>query len=91
MLSTGFTIFLGIALILAKLPRRTMLRVLKYDLALDIAVSVITLITHWGTFSGIMGATVAGLLTSLATSGLKRLIGYVDGDTYYPGRLRLDV
>ena len=91
MLSTGFTIFLGIALILAKLPRRTMLRVLKYDVALDVAVSVITLMIHWGTFSGVMAATVAGLLISVATSGVKRLIGYIDGDTYYPGRIRLDV
>ena len=91
MLSTGFTIFLGIGLILAKLPRRTMLRVLKHDLALDVAVSVITLLVHMGTFSGLMAATVAGLMTSLATSGLKRLVGYIDGDSYYPGRIRLDV
>ena len=33
----------------------------------------------------------AGLMTSLATSGLKRLVGYIDGDCYYPGRIRLDV
>ena len=91
MLSTGFTIFLGIGLILAKLPRRTMLRVLKHDLALDVVVSVITLLVHMGTFSGLMAATVAGLMTSLATSGLKRLVGYIDGDSYYPGRIRLDV
>ena len=91
MLTTGFTIFLGVALLLAKLPRRTMLRVLKHDLWLDIAVSLITLMIHWGTFSGVMAATVAGLLTSLATSGLKRLIGYADGDHYYPGKIRLAV
>ena len=91
MLTTGFMIFLGVALLLAKLPRRTMLRVLKHDLALDIAVSLITLMIHWGTFSGVMAATVAGLLTSLATSSLKRLVGYIERDTYYPGRLRLDV
>jgi hypothetical protein len=91
MLTTGFTIFLGVALILAKLPRRTMLRVLKHDLLLDVAVSLITLMIHWGTFSGVMAATVAGLLTSLATSGLKKLIGYADGDNYYPGKIRLSV
>ena len=91
MLTTGFMIFLGVALILAKLPRRTMLRVLKHDLALDIAVSLITLMIHWGTFSGVMAATVAGLLTSVATSALKRLVGYIERDTYFPGRIRLDV
>jgi hypothetical protein len=46
---------------------------------------------HWGTFSGVMAATVAGLLTSMATSALKKLVGFVDGDKYWPGRIRLDV
>jgi hypothetical protein len=91
MLMTGFTVFLGVGLLLAKLPRRTMLRVLKYDLMLDVAVTLLVLLIHWGTFSGVMTATVAGLLTSLATSAVKRWIGYVDGDFYHPGRLRLAV
>jgi len=38
-----------------------------------------------------MAATVAGLLTSLATSGLKKLFGYIDNNSYYVGRIRLDV
>jgi hypothetical protein len=91
MLTTGFTIFLGVALILAKLPRISLLKLLKYDLLLDVAVSLITLMIHWGSMGGVLGATVAGLLTSLATSGLKKLIGYADGDNYYPGKIRLSV
>ncbi|MGV8991265.1 MAG: hypothetical protein ACOH1Q_07660 [Thiobacillus sp.] len=91
MLITGLTIFLGVALLLVKLKRRTMLRVLKHDLILDLAVTALVLVIHWGTFSGVMAATVAGLLTSITTSGLKRLVGYIDGDSYYPGRIRLDV
>ena len=91
MIETGFLIFAGVGLLLAKLPRRTALRVLKHDLALDLAVTMLVLLIHWGTFSGVMAATVAGLLTSLATSGLKQLVGYVDGDIYYPGRIRLAV
>lgn len=91
MLMTGFTIFLGVVLLLAKLPRRMALRALKHDLAIDLIVTALVLLIHWGTFSGVMAATVAGLLTSLATSGMKRLVGYVDGDTYFPGRIRLDV
>ena len=91
MLTTGFTIFLGVCLILAKLPRHTMLRVLKYDLMLDVAVTLLVLMIHWGTFSGVMAATVSGLLTSIATSAAKRGIGYADAENYYPGRIRLDV
>ena len=59
MLTTGLMIFMGVALILAKLPRRLMLKALHHDVALDVAVSVLTLIVHWGTFSGVMAATVA--------------------------------
>lgn len=91
MLTTGLTVFLGLALIFAKLPRRVMLRALKHDLMLDIGVSVLVLLIHWGTFSGVMAATVAGLLTSLFTSGMKRLFGYIDGNHYYIGRIRLNV
>ena len=91
MLMTGLTVFLGAALVLVKLPRRFMLRALKHDLAIDLTVSILVFVLHWGTFSGVMAATVAGLLMSLATSGLKRLVGYVEGDRYYPGKIRLDV
>ena len=91
MLATVFTIFLGIGLLLTKLPRRTALRILKYDLALDLMVTALVLIIHFGTFSGVMAATVAGLMMSIATSGLKKLFGYIASDVYYPGRIRLDV
>ena len=90
MLITGLTVFLGVLLILIKLPRRMMLRALSRPLLIDLAVSAITLVIHWGTFSGVMAATVAGLLTSLATSAARRLIGYDDGKRYYPGVINLE-
>ena len=91
MLATGFTVFIGVMLIFAKMPRRLMLRALKHDLAIDVLVSLLTLLIHWGTFSGVMAATIAGLLTSIATSGAKRLFGYMDGKVYYPGYMTLNV
>ena len=91
MLETGVMVLLGVAAILIKLPRRWMLRALRYDLAIDLVVSATVLLIHWGTFSGVMAATVAGLLTSIATSALKRLVGYIDGERYYPGILNLDI
>jgi len=85
MLATGLLVFLGVALILWKLPRRSALKLLNHDLAIDVTVTAVTLIVHWGTFSGVMAATVAGLLTSLATSAAKRLFGFIRGSHYYPG------
>ena len=89
MIETGFVVFLGVALILWKLPRRLMPKLLAHDVALDLTVSVLVLIIHWGTFSGIMAATVAGLLMSLATSGAKRLFGYILSNRYVPGVIHL--
>ena len=91
MLSTGFLVFLGVALLIAKLPRRWMLRVLRYDLILDMIVTAVVLAVHWGTFSGVMAATVAGLLTSFATSFAKRLFGYISKGRYVPGFFHVGV
>ena len=91
MLLTGLTVFLGVSLLLAKLPRRTMLKALKHDVAVDLTVSAITLAIHWGSYEGIMAATIAGLLMSMATSSMKRLVGYIDGDMYYPGVICLKI
>jgi nucleoside permease NupC len=90
MFATGFAIFAGVALLLVKLRRRWMLRALNHDLAIDIAVTVVTLAVHWGTFSGVMAATIAGLLTSVATTMAKRLFGYIRGGVYHPGLFYLD-
>ena len=91
MIESGILVFLGIAFLMLKLPRRLALLLLKHDLAIDLTVSALVFLTHLGTFSGVMAATVAGLLTSLMTSGLKRLFGYVDGNRYVPGILNLKV
>ena len=90
MLLTGLMVFLAAALLLIKMPRRLMLRALSRPLLIDLTVSVIVLIIHWGTFSGVMAATVAGLLTSLATSGARKLFGHIEGNRYFPGVINLD-
>ena len=89
MFTTGFAIFLGLVFIFIKLPRRTMLRWLRYDAVLDVAVTLIVLAIHFGTFGGVMAATFAGLLTSVATSLAKRTFGFIQGDLYFPGLIRL--
>jgi NhaP-type Na+/H+ or K+/H+ antiporter len=85
MFATGFTVFLAMMLLLIKLPRRWALRMLHYDLVLDCAVSLIVLCIHFGTFSGVMAATVAGLMTSLFTTATKRAFGSLSHKGYVPG------
>ena len=88
-METGFVIFLGAAFLLAKLPRRLMLRALNHCLAIDLLVSALVMALHWGTWSGTFAAATAGLLTSILTSGLRRLIGYCDRHGYHPGVINL--
>jgi nucleoside permease NupC len=90
MFATGFAIFTGVAILLAKLKRRWMLKALNHTLAIDLAVSAVVLVIHWGTFGGVMGATVAGLMTSMATSAARKLFGYIKGNQYYPGVFYVD-
>lgn len=91
MIETGLVIFFGLAFIFVKLKRRTMLRLLGHDLAIDLAVSLLALAIHWGTFSGVMAATFAGLLCSVGTSAAKKVFGYIKGGQYHIGLIRLDV
>jgi hypothetical protein len=91
MFETGFAIFLGLVFIFIKLRRITMLRLLSHDMLLDVGVTLLTLLIHWGTFGGVMAATFAGLLTSVGTSAAKRAFGYVKGDVYVPGFIQLKV
>jgi hypothetical protein len=91
MFTTGFAIFLGLVFIFVKLPRRMMLRWLRYDVVLDVAVTLTVLAVHFGTFGGVMAATFAGLLTSVGTSLAKRAFGLIQGGHYYPGFVRLAV
>ena len=91
MFATGSAIFLALLLILAKLPRRWLLRLLPYDIALDGGVTLLVMFLHWGSFDGVMAATVAGLMTSFATSAAKRLVGYIQDGRYVPGFIHLKV
>lgn len=91
MFFTGMAVFLGLVFIFIKLPRRTMLRWLHRDLVLDVGVTLLTLVIHWGSFEGIMAATFAGLLTSVATSLAKKTFGHIQGQTYFPGLITLAV
>jgi hypothetical protein len=91
MIASGFLVFLGVFLILLKLPRRAFVWLLGHDLILDVAVTVFTLAVHFGTFRGVMAASVAGLLTSLTTTAMKRCFGYTKRGSYRRGYFVLKV
>jgi hypothetical protein len=84
---SGIIIFVGLLLLFIKLRHKWRLWLLGHSLALDVFVSVLAFIMHYGTFSGVMAAAVAGLMCSGFTSVAKRAIGYRRGGKTYPGFL----
>jgi len=86
-IESGVIIFFGLCFIFIKLPRQTALKLLGYPLALDIAVSALAFCMHYGTFSGVMAAAVAGLLCSGFTSAGRWAFGYMSNGQYIPGKI----
>lgn len=80
-IESGVIIFAGLLFIFIKLSSERRLRLLGRPLFLDVAVSAAAYILHWGTFSGVMAAAVAGLMCSGFTSAGRWLIGYIDPKT----------
>jgi hypothetical protein len=53
-IESGIVIFVGLLLSFVKLPRRAALRLLAYPLALDVTVSLMAYVLHWGTFTWLL-------------------------------------
>ena len=86
-IESGVIIFLGILLLGLKLKTRTSLTLLGYPLALDLSVSGLAFIMHYGTFSGVMAAAVAGLMSSGFTTVARYAFGYIKNGKYYHGKI----
>ena len=86
-IESGAIIFLGMLLLGIKLPKKVSLKLLGRPLALDLSVSVLAYAMHYGTFSGIMAAAVAGLMCSGFTSVARYAFGYIKDKRYHKGRI----
>ena len=86
-IESGVIIFFGMLLLGIKLPRRISLKLLGHPLALDLSVSVLAFVMHYGTFSGVMAAAVAGLMCSGFTSCARYAFGYIKDNRYHPGKI----
>lgn len=90
-IESGIIIFIGLMFLAIKLPRRTALWLLGRPLTVDLLASVLAYILHWGTFTGVMAAAVAGLMCSGFTAVARYLFGYIEKDTYHKGILDITI
>ena len=90
-IESGAIIFVGLMFIFIKLPRTTALKLLGHHLWLDVVVTILAFAMHYGTFSGVMAAAVAGLMCSGFTTTGRWLFGYITNKTYHPGIISLNL
>lgn len=91
-IESGVIIFAGMLMLGLKLPTLTSLKLLGKPLALDVTVSAVAFLMHYGTFSGVMAAAVAGLMCSGFTGLARYAFGYIEKGAYIPGKIwQLDI
>ena len=85
MLEMGVVVGLGLLVSLVKTSWSWKMRVLSNPLMVDMIVLAVLLVLHWGTFSGVMVATVGALFCSLVLSAARWFVGYLKDGKYVAG------
>ena len=89
MFEMGFAVALGLLVIFVKTGWRVRIWLLSHPVTVDLAVFLLLVVLHWGTFSGVMVATIGALIVSLVMSFGRWLFGYRINGTYVPGKVRV--
>ena len=85
MIEMGLIVGIGLLITLVKMAWKWRMRVLSSPLMMVVIIFVLLMILHWGTFSGVMVATVGALTCSVVLSGARKLYGYIENGVYVPG------
>lgn len=91
MIEMGLVVALGLLVVFAKLSWRARLKMLSYPIAMDIVVFIALCILHWGTFSGVMVATVGALACSVVLGALRWAFGFMQSGKYVPGKWSIKI
>lgn len=86
MFEMGIVVGLALLLTLAKMSWPWKLRILSSPVMMDVLIFIGLLILHWGTFSGVMVATIGAFACSMVLSMGRWLVGYMSGGKYVAGK-----
>ena len=85
MIESGIIVGLALLFTLAKMSWPWKLRVLSHPVLVDVFVFIGLVFLHWGTFSGVMVATIGAFMCSLVLSAGRWLYGYYENGKRVPG------
>lgn len=85
MLEMGIVVGLGLLVTLVKLNWKWRMRMLSHPVFVDLVVFFGLTVLHWGTYSGVMVATVGALFCSIVLSIARKCVGYIGANGYVAG------
>ncbi len=89
MIENGIIVGLGLLVTLVKMTWKWRMHMMSNTLAVDMIIFVALLLIHWGTYSGVMVASVGAMTCSLTLSAARWLYGHVDKGEYVPGHFNV--
>lgn len=89
MFEAGAAVGVGLLVTFMKFGWRGRMFLLSNPLFMDVLIFVILVLLHWGTFSGVMAATIGATVCSISLSGARKLCGHVENNMYFPGMFDL--
>ncbi len=85
MFESGAVVCLGLCMWFGKCSWRTRMMLLSHPLAVDILVFTVLTLIHWGTFTGVMAATIGAVMTSVLLTAGRKVFGYMENGVYVRG------
>ena len=76
MFELGLMAGLGLLVVLLKAPPKAKVAIVSNPVVADVVVFTGLTVLHWGTFSGVMVATIGAFVCSIVLSVAKRVYGY---------------
>jgi hypothetical protein len=85
MIEMGIVVGIGLLVTLVKASWSIKMWMLSHPLFMDAFIFIALCLIHWGTFSGVMVATVGALTCSLVLSAARKLYGHIENGDYKQG------
>jgi hypothetical protein len=89
MIEMGIVVGIGLLVTLVKMSWQWRMTMLSNPLFVDMIIFIGLLLIHWGTYSGVMVATVGAMTCSLTLSGARYLYGHIAKGVYKPGKFNI--
>ena len=87
MIEMGLVVGIALLITLAKSNWHWRMRILSNPFLMDVIIFTALVLLHWGTFSGVMVATIGAMVCSLVISTGRKVYGHVEDGDYVRGML----